>query len=229
MPTNELWTSRFGATNEGLFVADEAGRIKYWNEGAQRLTGYPQAEVLGKRCYSVLCGRRSGRFWCQAECGVRRSVRRSTLPSHVSLEVRTRDGRRVPVSVAFLVRKERGRSFVAHLLQDASRPEQLRQTLRGVLKLLQGLGTDRAPRAPSNEPLMRAQGRSAPEADFSCLTRREVEVLRLLTDGLSTEEIARQLGVSRFTARNHVQHTLRKLDVRTRTQAVAAALAQGIH
>ena len=229
MANLDQWTSRFGTTNEALFVADETGRIRYWNEGAQRLTGYLESEVLGKRCYSVLCGRRSGRLWCQPDCGVRRSVRRGALPSHVSVEVRSREGRHIPVGVAFLIRKERGRQFIAHLLQDASRQDKLRQTLYGVLRLLQGLGGGRSRRTLSNDPLPARSPARTGGIDLSLLTRRELEVLRLLTDGLTTEDIAKQLGVSRFTARNHVQHTLRKLDVRTRTQAVAAALAQGLH
>jgi DNA-binding CsgD family transcriptional regulator len=52
--------------------------------------------------------------------------------------------------------------------------------------------------------------------------------LRLLKDGLSTDAIAAQLGVSRFTARNHIQHALRKLGLHTRSQAVAAAFEQGL-
>ena len=55
MTTSEHWTRRLGMTSEALFVTNESGRIKYWNEGAHGLMGYPEAEVLGKRCYAVLC------------------------------------------------------------------------------------------------------------------------------------------------------------------------------
>ena len=130
MQAAEHWTRRLGMTSEAFFVTDDRGRIKYWNEGAHRLMGYPEAEVLGKRCYSVLCGRHAGRAWCQADCGVRRSARRGVLPRHVNLEVRSSDGRRIPVAVSFIVQKERDGKVIAHLLQDASRQDELRQTLR---------------------------------------------------------------------------------------------------
>jgi DNA-binding NarL/FixJ family response regulator len=55
------------------------------------------------------------------------------------------------------------------------------------------------------------------------LTRREREVLRLLVEGLRSEEIARRLFISRKTVGTHIEHILRKLGVRSQAQAVALA------
>jgi DNA-binding NarL/FixJ family response regulator len=60
------------------------------------------------------------------------------------------------------------------------------------------------------------------------LTRREREVLRLLADGLSNEEIGKQLFSSPETVRTHVRKAMDKLDADTRTQAVATALRQSL-
>ena len=54
------------------------------------------------------------------------------------------------------------------------------------------------------------------------LTPRQAEVLRLLQRGASTEQIARELHVSKETVRNHIRHLLRALGVHTRLEAVAA-------
>lgn len=217
---------RFGMTSEALFVTDDGGRIKHWNEGARRLTGYSEVEVLGKRCYSVLCGRRGGRSWCQADCCIRRSVRRGTLPTHVSLEVRSRDGSRIPVAVTFLVQKERSKKVIAHLMQDDSRQDQLRKTVREARRLLQGVEGDPSEATASSELPARPAPERGATVDLSILTRRELEVLRLMTEGLSTEAIGDRLGVSRLTARNHIQNALKRLGLRTRTQAVVAVLQQ---
>jgi len=56
------------------------------------------------------------------------------------------------------------------------------------------------------------------------LTQRERDVLRLLADGLSNEEIGRRLYISAETVRTHVRKAMDKLDADTRTQAVANAL-----
>jgi PAS domain S-box-containing protein len=214
------------ATNEAVFAVDETGTIQYWNEGARRLTGYEEGEVLGKRCYSVLCGRRSGRSWCQADCRARRFVQRGELPNRIRLEMRARDGGRFPVGVTFLVLPGPGGKTIAHLLDDASREERMRQTLREVRRLVQELGVSRSPGALPAAPPPGRRTHAGAAVDLSVLTRREIEVLRLLAEGLSTDAIGTRLGVSRLTARNHIQHAVRKLGLRTRAQAVAAALEQ---
>ncbi len=56
------------------------------------------------------------------------------------------------------------------------------------------------------------------------LTRREAEVVRLLARGRRDAEIATALGISRHTARRHVERILRKLGVKSRAQAVARLL-----
>jgi DNA-binding NarL/FixJ family response regulator len=60
------------------------------------------------------------------------------------------------------------------------------------------------------------------------LTQREREVLRLLADGNSNEEIGRRLFISPETVRTHVRKAMDKLDADTRTQAVATALRQSL-
>ena len=61
-----------------------------------------------------------------------------------------------------------------------------------------------------------------PEPPPRHLTPRQVEVLRLLQRGASTEHIARELHLSTETVRNHIRHLLKALGVRTRLEAVAA-------
>lgn len=60
------------------------------------------------------------------------------------------------------------------------------------------------------------------------LTRREEEVLSLMTDGLSNVDIAERLVVSRSTVKFHVSSILSKLGVTSRTEAVSMALQQSL-
>ena len=59
------------------------------------------------------------------------------------------------------------------------------------------------------------------------LTRRQLDVLRLLSDGRSTAEIATELGLSKATVRNYIANLLGALDVHTRLQAVISARKAG--
>lgn len=80
--------------------------------------------------------------------------------------------------------------------------------------LLERVG--RAPRPQAASPL------------GELITQRERQVLQLGADGLSTKEIAAKLGLSEKTVRNHMTSIYSKLRARDRTQAILAALREGL-
>ena len=81
---------------------------------------------------------------------------------------------------------------------------------------------------PASRPLLpehiTAWALEAVEYSDDCvelLTQRELEISRLITQGLSNRKIAEQLYISRRTVDAHVQHILSKLDIKTRAQVSA--------
>jgi len=60
------------------------------------------------------------------------------------------------------------------------------------------------------------------------LTPREIEVLRLVAEGLSNRAIAFQLGIRESTVKDHVNALLGKLEAQSRTEAVTIALRRGL-
>jgi PAS domain S-box-containing protein len=69
---------------------------------------------------------------------------------------------------------------------------------------------------------------ATPTATELPLTERQLEVLQLLAEGKSTEQIAEELVLSKTTVRNHVAHLMANLGVHTRVQAVIAATRAGL-
>ncbi|MDV6012548.1 response regulator transcription factor [Haloechinothrix sp. LS1_15] len=62
----------------------------------------------------------------------------------------------------------------------------------------------------------------------TALSKREIEVLQLVADGLSNQEISKRLFLSQATVKSHLVHIFGKLGVDSRTAAVAAATQRGL-
>jgi NarL family two-component system response regulator LiaR len=115
---------------------------------------------------------------------------------------------------------------LGYLLKDTS-PQELLQALRDVYR-------GELSMAPATaHKLMRELQRSAKEPSNlppteEPLTAREVDVLKLVAQGLSNLDIAETLVISERTVRSHVSHILEKLHLANRTQAALYALREGL-
>jgi len=93
------------------------------------------------------------------------------------------------------------------------------------LKLLDAIRSVRA----GQQYIPRSIRNSVPgKLNRSALSPRELDILRLIVQGLSNQEIAEALNITRGTVKWHVNVILRRLDVSDRTQAVVVAVQRGI-
>jgi two-component system, NarL family, response regulator LiaR len=69
---------------------------------------------------------------------------------------------------------------------------------------------------------------TVPDPEGSVLSPRELEVLRLIADGLGNKQIADRLEISLSTVKTHIEDILARLKVSDRTQAAVKALRQGL-
>ncbi len=74
----------------------------------------------------------------------------------------------------------------------------------------------------------RDSGAPPPPSGRRALTERELECLQIIAKGLSNNEAARVLGLSKATIRTHLEHIYQKLDVTNRVEAVTEGIRQGI-
>lgn len=109
----------------------------------------------------------------------------------------------------------------SYLLKDTS-PASLVQSVRGAASGSTVLDPSVAGH------LISGSGRQAPEQMVDPLSAREREVLQHMAAGLKNREIAQTMWISENTVKTHVAHVIAKLGQRDRTQAVVAAIKQGI-
>lgn len=194
-------------TGDPAFASDEQGRIVGWNAAAERLLGYPAESVLGKPCCEITCGMDLfGNLFCREECNLRGMIHRHKPVRSFEMRVRNASGRflRVACSVLVIRTSGAGQFSIFHILRPAADTDNVHADL-----------------VPTREP------HSRPSQEAVGLTRREIEVLWLISEGYGTRQIADSLFISPNTVRTHVQSILRKLEVHTKTQAVA--LARRLH
>lgn len=108
------------------------------------------------------------------------------------------------------------------------RPDQLFDMIRAVMR-------DETPISPAvaghllrDLKLGGAQPAIPYESPDAHVTRRELEILRLVAEGLSNKEIGRKLSITEGTVKNHVHNALEKLHMDNRIQAAAYIVRQGL-
>lgn len=112
------------------------------------------------------------------------------------------------------------------LLKDAA-PEQMLEAVR-VVAAGEALLSPRVTRRLLSTFVSSSRARGSPDPRLADLTSREVEVLALVGRGLSNDEVAAELTISRATVKTHVSHILTKLAARDRAQLVVVAFQAGL-
>lgn len=203
---------------DSLAVVDLSYRLLWLREPL--LEGDPLAGAAGRRsrtCYQVLAGRQAACPICPVrqvlDSGQAQTVeRRIVLPQG---RVLWREARAYPI------RDAQGRlSLVARISFDISRRKHRQALSQGRWAALERALSQLAP--PALEPPASGLEPTPP------LTARELEILRLLAQGLRKPQIAGLLGLSPHTVKRHVDHIFAKLGVNDRAQAAVWAARQGL-
>ncbi len=196
-------------SGDGGFVSGSDGRILLWNRAAERLLGFAARDVVGKACCAVFGGHDTdGNRLCYPGCHIRSLMQIDEPVGSYDMRTRTKTGKSVWLNVSVLPLPVEGNGPVnVHLFRDVTATKEL---VSLVHERIAGGGNGGGHDAAS-------------AAAAASLTRRELEILRLLTEGIDTAAAAERLHVSRATVRNHVQNIFAKLGVHSRLAAVAYA------
>ena len=187
---------------DGVFAIGPEGRVVLWNRAAERILGWGAREVMGRPCCDIFVGLDGhGNRLCYQGCHVMSLVKMGEPVQHFDMQTRTKTGLPVWLNISILEAPSgtAGRTLTVHVFRDVTNTKELLRTIHERLA------------APV-----------AADAKWeTLLTRRELEVLRLMAGGANTRAIAQRLHISPATVRNHAQNIFAKLGVHSRLEAVA--------
>lgn len=200
------WITRLSVP---IWISDPDRRICFLNARAEALLGRRASACLGRPCHEVVQGwMASRRPLCGVQCPLAAAARadRSLAPIRIRVGGAGSGENWIQLLCIPLWSPEGRGPWLVHCALRSRRPHDMEEYLARV-----------ATRTRSHR-----EGGGSP--DWRRLTRRELEVLRLLVRDLDVAAIARELHVSLVTVRNHVQHILVKVDAHSVQEVVARYL-----
>jgi len=208
----ELFAFLAGAS-DGVFVVRESGEICYWNRAAQDLFGYSDEEVVGKTCSELLHGVGAlGTQVCLEHCVELQCTLKPKFMPNFDLNATTRDGERkwVNISTVPFLNRRTQKTLIVHLARDISVQKSREEAFRKMIAVSREVSA------------MEDSVNGA--APITPLSSHELEILRMFAAGKDAPRIAKALGISPQTLRNHLHHINKKLRTHNRLEAVTHAV-----
>lgn len=203
-------------TADAAFVVDEQGITRSWNHAAERLFGLRASEVVDRPCAGLLQGKSPlGTPVCTEHCSIIECAVKHREISNYDLEVNGHNGDTLWVNVSIMVFREdrSGRTLVVHLARDISERKKKEVLTEKFVQLAKEIASQ------SDEINL---------APASPLTEQERRILRALAKGQDPAHLAKELGISPRTLRNHLHHVNQKLRTKNRLEAVMQATRRGL-
>ena len=193
---------------DGAFVINKERHIIYWNQAAQKILGYVPDDVADQPCYEILEGcDDQGRLICHQHCRVAITALNGGSVTNYDARVQSKANGLRWINMSTFTFSTNGASndqVLVHLFRDVTQKKKQERFIDQMLAAAKNLQTEESLQPPTTAPV---------RFRTIDLTIREREVLSLLAQGLSTNEIARSLSITSSTVRNHIRNILQKLHV----------------
>lgn len=209
----------FEHTADAAYAVTEEGEIVSWNAAAEQLFGYAAKEVLHRNVAEVFDARDNLGTQALAgggEAAIRQWVGASGGVPTFDLHLRIKSGGRIWVQISTIVyhNQRTGRRLFMRLVRDDMPAHQLAERFGHAVEAARQL-VALADDSPHHAPV-------------TPLSEQERRILKLFASGSNSTAIARTLGITAQTLRNHLHHINQKLRTRTRLEAVTHAQLRGL-
>ena len=216
-------------TADGVYIVDADKHIVRWNKGAEKLLKFVEGDVINHDCHQIIAGKLStDKPNCGQNCKIHAGVLKGSPQRNFDIWTYTHEGEPIWLNVSIISPPDTDSPFLAHILRDITKEKQTGMALDrfiadlGNQSFISGINSEQMPNVHYAE-----RGCTPSNGPTVALSSREIEVLTLLAEGLSTKGLAEKLEISHFTARNHIQNILVKLNLHSKAQAVSYAFKKG--
>lgn len=196
----------FSCTADAVFAIDDARRIVYQNEAFSQICHNPASATLNRKCHEVVCGQTlDGARFCRPDCPIAATLLHQKPVENFDMSIPQSGGTALWANV--------GVCAISGKYHPAAAVCVIRPiTVRKMASRFANIDAARITQT----------------GDAVTLTGREQSVLKLLSEGRNTEDLAETLHISPCTVRNHIHSILQKLAVHSRVEAVSYAYRKSL-
>lgn len=208
-----------GSTSDPSFAVDGEDQIVAWNQAAEVFFGLTAGQALGKPCAIVVKGTDECGAFCTEDCTILQSARARRPVKNFDMQMMSATGPRwCNVSILAASESPTATPVTVHVVRPIDVQKRLELAVRDYVV------------QQTSVPVAHAAAmlQSPTPSRETDLTDREIEILRRVARGAKTASIAVDLHISPATVNNHVAHAMRKLNVRSRLEAVRRAEHAGL-
>jgi len=199
----------FECTTDAVFGTDRHMRVRFWNKFCEELFNINKSKALGRKCYELICGKDMlGNDFCGSDCKIGKHHDKSSPNRNWDLVIKPNGGENVVVNI--------GSYYTTGHSDNSDTDIRVFHSMRTINchQLIRRLALKSVTTADDN--------------NINRLSKREYEILRLVSSGISTKNIADQLGISHTTVRNHIKNIYAKLEVHSQAEAINCAMRHGV-
>lgn len=207
-------------TADPAFALDPNGLIVAWNKAAEELFGLTEEKAIGSSCKNVIQGVDECGMACTENCTIQQRARNHQPLKNYDIRVNANGKRQwCNVSVIIVNGFNSTNPHTIHIVRQSDIQKRFELLVKDFV-----INETSLPTVNVSEIL---SSKTAPSS-VTDLTKREIEILKLLAKGKNTAQIIEQLFISKATANNHIQHIMKKLAAHSRLEAVRRAEQAGL-
>jgi DNA-binding CsgD family transcriptional regulator len=199
----------FKHTADAVFGIDKHMRIRFWNESCEKLFSIDHKQAVGQTCHEVICGNDlSGKPFCGKRCRIVKHHDKLSPNSNWDLVIPQNGGGNIVVNI--------GSYYPDNPVESDDTEIEVFHSMRAIdcYQIIRRFAFNSETTKEPNS--------------INRLSKREYEILRMVSLGTKAKAIAQQLGVSHATVRNHIKNIYSKLEVHSQAEAINCAMRYGM-